>query len=94
MIIYLYMAIPLFKVFMSEDVIEPVNNVLRSGYVTQGKQVEKYEDALRNFLGCEYLLTLNSATAGLTLATRLLKAKDEEHNWPGFDRSIRYFRRI
>ena len=85
MIIYLYMAIPLFKVFMSEDVIEPVNNVLRSGYVTQGKQVEKYEDALRNFLGCEYLLTLNSATAGLTLATRLLKAKDEEHNWPGFD---------
>ena len=38
--------IPLFKVFMSEDVIEPVNKVLRSGYVTQGKQVEKYEDAL------------------------------------------------
>ena len=43
------MAIPLFKVFMSEDVIEPVNTVLRSGYVTQGKQVEKYEDALKDF---------------------------------------------
>jgi len=39
MIIYLYMAIPLFKVFMSEDVIEPVNNVLRSGYVTQNMRM-------------------------------------------------------
>jgi len=79
------MAIPLFKVFMSEDVIEPVNTVLRSGYVTQGKQVEKYEDALKDFLGCEYLLTLNSATAGLTLALRLLKNTDESFEWPGFD---------
>lgn len=77
--------ISLFKVFMSENVIDPVNTVLRSGYVTQGKQVEKYEDALRDFLGCDYLLTLNSATAGLTLATRLLKNKDETFAWPGFD---------
>ena len=77
--------ISLFKVFMSENVIDPVNTVLRSGYVTQGKQVEKYEDALRDFLGCDYLLTLNSATAGLTLATRLLKNKDEIFAWPGFD---------
>lgn len=79
------MSIPLFKVFMSEDVINPVNSVLRSGYVTQGKQVEKYEDSLRKFLGCEYLLTLNSATAGLTLATRLLKNIDNENNWTGFN---------
>ena len=35
--------IPLFKVFMSEDVLKPVNAVLMSGYVTQGKQVKKYE---------------------------------------------------
>ena len=40
---------------------------------------------MRKFLGCEYLLTLNSATAGLTLATRLLKNVDKENNWPGFD---------
>ena len=79
------MSLSLFKVFMSEDVIKPVNEVLLSGYVTQGKQVEKFEDNLRKFLGCEYLLTLNSATAGLTLATRLLKNVDEENNWPGFD---------
>jgi dTDP-4-amino-4,6-dideoxygalactose transaminase len=77
--------ITLFKVFMSKDVIKPVNDVLLSGYITQGKQVEKYEEVLKDFLEVEYLLTLNSATAGLTLATRLLKKKDETFNWPGFD---------
>ena len=69
--------IPLFKVFMSEDVLKPLNEVLMSGYITQGKQVEKYETALKEFLGNPFLLTLNSATAGLTLALRLLKNKDE-----------------
>jgi len=79
------MNIPLFKVFMSEDVIQPLNNVLMSGYITQGKQVEDYEAELKKFLGTEYLLTLNNATAGLTLATRLLKKEDNTFDWPGFD---------
>ena len=79
------MNISLFKVFMSKDVIEPVNNVLLSGYITQGKEVEKYETELKKFLGTEHLLTVNSGTAGLTLATRLLKKKDETFDWPGFD---------
>ena len=39
-------TIPLFKVFMSEDVLAPVNEVLMSGSITQGKQVEKFETAL------------------------------------------------
>ena len=77
--------ISLFKVFMSEDVLEPLNKVLMSGYVTQGKQVEKYESALKKFIGNENLLTVNSGTAGLTLATRLLLKKDDSFNWPGFD---------
>lgn len=70
---------------MSEDVLEPLNKVLMSGYVTQGKQVEKYESALKKFIGNENLLTVNSGTAGLTLATRLLLKKDDSFNWPGFD---------
>ena len=77
--------ISLFKVFMSEDVLEPLNKVLMSGYVTQGKQVEKYESALKKFIGNENLLTVNSGTSGLTLATRLLLKKDDSFDWPGFD---------
>ena len=70
---------------MSEDVLKPVNTVLMSGFITQGPKVEEFESALKEYIGNPYLLTLNSATAGLTLALRLLKNKDESFNWPGFD---------
>ena len=77
----------LFKVFMSEDVHKPLNDVLRSGFVTQGPKVEEYENALREYFNYDRVLSLNSATSGLTLATRLLKEPDEETGWPGFDES-------
>ena len=77
--------ISLFKVFMSEDVIKPLNDVIMSGFITQGPKVEEFEKELTNFIGNPYILTLNSATAGLTLALRLLKNNDDENNWPGFD---------
>jgi dTDP-4-amino-4,6-dideoxygalactose transaminase len=77
--------ISLFKVFMSEDVIKPLNDVIMSGFITQGPKVEEFEKELTKFIGNPYILTLNSATAGLTLALRLLKNKDDENNWPGFN---------
>ena len=77
--------IPLFKVFMSSDVLQPVNDVLMSGQLTQGKQVERFEDDLKTYFDNPYILTLNSATAGLTLALRLLKNPDLKNNWIGFD---------
>ena len=77
--------IPLFKVFMSEDVLKPLNDVLMSGFITQGSKVDEFENLLQKYIGNPYVLTLNSATAGLTLALRLMKNKDETMNWPGFD---------
>lgn len=64
--------IPLFKVFMADNVSEEISKTLTSGYITQGKQVEKFERKLREYFNHPYLLTLNSATSGLTLALRLL----------------------
>ena len=78
--------LPLFKVFMSEDVKEPVNNVLMSGFVSQGPMVEKFEQKLQEFFANQYVLTVNSATSGLTLALRLLLDKDKSVDWPGFDK--------
>ena len=75
----------LFNDFMSEDVIKPLNDVLLSGFITQGPKVEEFEGALQQYIGNPYILTLNSATAGLTLALRLLKNKDESFDWSGFD---------
>ena len=70
---------------MSEDVIKPLNETVLSGCITQGQRVEDFENALKAFICNPYILTLNSATAGLTLALRLLKNADDETSWPGFD---------
>lgn len=78
--------IPLFKVFMSDDVMEPVTSVLKSGFLTEGPQVEKFERALKDYIGVENLLTINSATSGLTLALRLLIEENHKMQWPGFDK--------
>ena len=63
----------LFKVFMSEDVIQPVNEVLMSGYITQGPQVKKFESMLQNLFDYPYIVALNSATSAQTLALRMIK---------------------
>ena len=67
--------ITLFKVFMSQDVLEPINNVLMSGFITQGEQVNKFEQDLKKIFNHEYIVTLNSATSGLTLAIRMIRDK-------------------
>jgi len=64
--------VPLFKVAMSPTVSEEVGKVLMSGTITQGKKVEEFETKLKEYFHYPYLLTLNSGTAGLTLAMRLL----------------------
>jgi len=79
------MNIPLFKVFMSEDVIKPLSDVLMSGFITQGPNVDKFEEKLSEYFNNKNLLTLNSATSGLTLALRLLINPDIDNNWPGID---------
>ena len=79
------MDIKLIKVFMSEDVLQPINEILMSGQLTQGSKVEEFEQMLQKYLNNSHVLTLNSATSGLTLAMRLLKEKSDEMDWPGFD---------
>ena len=84
--------IPLFKVFMSQNVHKEVKKVLYSGFVGQGSQVDKFEHTLKNYIGNEYLCTTNSGTSALHLALHMLKEKDTEvlctpltctaTNWP------------
>jgi dTDP-4-amino-4,6-dideoxygalactose transaminase len=63
--------IPLFAVFMPNEVDEPLLKVLHSGYIGQGTQVEKFEGELKRYFKHDKLLTLNSGTSGLHLALRL-----------------------
>jgi len=63
----------LFKVHMNEKVTEKLSDVLHSGFITQGPKVEEFEQQLRDLFDYPYILTLNSATSGLTLACRMAK---------------------
>ena len=70
--------IPLFKVYMSHDVSQNLEPVLNSGMITQGKKVEEFENRLRDYFSFDNILTLNSATSGLTLGLRLLDLNPED----------------
>jgi len=70
--------IPLFKVFISEDVKDQLISTLYSGNITQGPRVEEFETKLSEMFNHPYILTLNSATSGLTMALRMIKDEFEE----------------
>jgi len=63
--------IPLFKVFMNPKIEDYIVPVLKSGFISQGSQVEKFEEKLKDYFNYPYILTLNSATSGLTLALKM-----------------------
>ncbi len=82
--------ISLFKVFMSDEAINAATETLKSGMLTQGPRVEEFEQDLKNYFDTPYVMTLNSATSGLTLAMRLLKKADPSFQWPGFNEETDY----
>ena len=63
--------IPLFKVFMPESVLEPLREVLLSGYIGEGPRVEEFEHQLGSWFGNNNVLAVNNGTAALQLALRL-----------------------
>ncbi|PHR55238.1 MAG: UDP-4-amino-4,6-dideoxy-N-acetyl-beta-L-altrosamine transaminase [Arcobacter sp.] len=50
---------------INEDDITAVVNVLRSSHLTQGEQVESFEQALCDYTGASYAVCFNSATSAL-----------------------------
>lgn len=56
-----------------EEDIGAVVDVLRSGWITSGPVVRQFEKALAAYVGVEHVVALNSCTAALEMALRLLK---------------------
>ena len=67
------MKIPLIKPYITQDIKDKVIEVLDSGYLTEGPVTKEFEDKLKDYLGCRYLLAVTSATTGLEMALRALK---------------------
>lgn len=64
--------IQLFKPYMGDDEVQAVSEVIRSGWIGLGPKTAEFEKQLAQFIGVPYAVGLNSATAALDLAVRLL----------------------
>lgn len=61
---------------LGDDEINEVVDSLRSGWITTGPKVKRFEDAFKAYIGAPYAVPLSSATAGLHLTLLALKIKE------------------
>ena len=57
--------IPYSRQSISQEDIDEVVRVLQSSHLTQGKEVELFEEAICEYIGCKFAVTFNSATSAL-----------------------------
>ncbi len=62
------MNVPFTSPMISEDEIEEVVKVLRSGWIGTGPKVQEFEKAMAKYLGVNHFLAVNSGTAALHLS--------------------------
>ncbi|MDA1082646.1 MAG: UDP-4-amino-4,6-dideoxy-N-acetyl-beta-L-altrosamine transaminase [Gemmatimonadetes bacterium] len=60
--------IPYGRQHIDEQDIEAVVAVLKSGWLTQGPAVDRFEECIRDYVGAKYAVAVSSGTAGLHLA--------------------------
>jgi len=64
--------IQVFKPSMGQEEIDSVADVLRSGWIGLGPKTAQFEKEFADYIGTKYAVGVNSATAALDLAMRLL----------------------
>jgi len=62
------MEIPIARPDIGKNEIEAVIETMRSGWVTQGKKVEEFEEAFAKYCGVKHGVAVNSGTAALHIA--------------------------
>ena len=72
------MLFPIIKPYITKKDEKEVVNVLRSGWLTEGKYVRTIEDRLKKYTGAKYAFLLNSATSGLIVAIEALNLKEKD----------------
>ncbi len=65
-----------FKPDMGEEEIQAVAEVIRSGWIGLGPKTAEFEKAFAAFIGVSHAVALNSCTAALDLALKLLEIKN------------------
>jgi len=66
------MNVPFFRVYIEDPEIREVEDVLRSGWLTTGSRVKRFEKMFKNAVGASNALAVNSCTAALHLAVEAM----------------------
>jgi perosamine synthetase len=64
--------IPVFRPYVGDEEIQAVTEVLKSRWIGLGPKTAEFEKAFAKFVGTEYAVGLNSGTAALAMALKLL----------------------
>ncbi len=66
--------VPLFKVFMPDNVSDGLNKILHSGQLSYGEHTKDFERKLRKYVGNENILTLSGNS--IFFALKLINIQD------------------
>jgi len=69
--------IPLYKVFMPNDISEGLNNILYSGQLAYGTYTKKFEEKLREYVGNPNIITVSCNSVFFALRLLDIKQGDE-----------------
>lgn len=64
--------IPLIKPYITQEVKDKVNDVLSSGYLTEGPVTKEFEEAVRSYIDCRHAIAVCNCTVGLETALRAM----------------------
>ncbi len=76
--------IPIAKVKVSQEEVDAVVEVLRSGYLVQGEKTQKFEEEFANKVGARFAVAVSSGTAALHIAYLSLLEKGDDVLVPAF----------
>ncbi len=68
--------IPLSKPYIDEEDISAVVEALKSGWLTAGPRVKMFEERFAEYIGTKYAVALNSCTAALDLALKVIGVRE------------------
>ena len=58
--------IPLYKIYTDDEDVDIITKIIRRGTNWAiGPEIVEFENALKNYVGCDYCITLNSGTSAL-----------------------------
>jgi perosamine synthetase len=68
--------IPFHKPYITDDEINGVIDSLKNGWLTMGKKTIEFENRFNEYIGSKHSIAVNSCTAGLHLALRVIGLKE------------------